>query len=139
MTNHGRTTVPLLQITTADMAAMIPIGMTATTETAGDLIVMMIAVVAMAHGTMIVGEEVIMAPGEMITEDTTTETTTVTALATNATTTMMMTVTAGQLLPETGIEGTWIIGIGIGMKDRGALLVRRKVGANMEGINSIAA
>lgn len=119
------------------MAAMIPIGTIAMTETAVALIVMMIAVEAMAHGTMTAGEVVIMAPGEMTVEDTSTGTMTATALATNATTTtmMMMTVMAGQLLPETAIEVMWIIGIGIDMKDHGVLLARQKVRANMEGIN----
>lgn len=117
------------------MAATILTGMIGMTETAEDLIVMMIAAGAMAHGMMIVGEEVIMAPGVTTAEDTITGTTTVTALATNATTTMMMIGTAGRLLPETGIEVMWIIGIGIDMKDHGGLLARQKVRANTEGIN----
>jgi hypothetical protein len=33
----------------------------------------------------------------------------------------------------------WIIETGIGMKDHGVLLVRRKAGGNMEGIKRIAA
>lgn len=113
--------------------------MIAMTETAGAPIVMMIAAGAMAHGMMIVGEEVIMAPGEMIAEDMSTGTMIGAALATNATTTMMMTVMVGQLLPETAIEVMWIIGTGIDMKDHGGLLVRQKVRANTEGINCFAA
>lgn len=109
--------------------------MIAMTETAGAPIVMMIAAGAMAHGMMIVGEEVIMAPGEMIAEDMTTGTMIGAALATNATTIMMI----GQLLPETAIEVMWIIGTGIDMKDHGGLLVRQKVRANTEGINCFAA
>jgi hypothetical protein len=118
------------------MAAMTPIGTIAMTETAVALIVMMIAAEAMAHGMMTAGEVVIMAPGEMTVEDTSTGTMTATALATNATTTMMMmTVMADQLLPETAIEVMWIIGIGIDMKDHGVLLARQKVRANMGGID----
>ena len=119
------------------MAETTPTGVIAMTETAVAPIVMMIAVVATAQGMMIVGEEVIMARGEMSAEDMSTGTTIVTAPATNATTTMMMigmTAEADTALPVTATEAMWITGIGIGMKDRG-VLVRRKVKANMEGIN----
>lgn len=132
-TLHELTTAPLLRVTMIGMAATIPTGVTGTIEIAGDLIVMMIAGVATAHEMMTAGE--VMAPGETTAEDTSTGTTTATALVTNATTTMMMTVTAGQLLPEIGIEVMWIIGIGIDMKDHGVLLARQKVRANMEGID----
>lgn len=137
MTNHEGTTAPLLRITTADMAATTPTGTIAMTETAVAPIVMMIAAGATAPGMMTVGEEVIMAPGEMIAEDTTIGTMTVIALATNATTTMMMivmTVEADTALPVTVTEVMWITGIGIGMKDQ-VVLARRKVKANMGGIN----
>ena len=102
---------------------MTPIGTIEMTEIAEAPIVMMIAAGVMVQG-------------EMTAEDTSTGTTTVTALATNATTTMMMTAMVGQLLPETGIEVMWIIGTGTGMKGHGVLIVRQKVRANMEGINS---
>lgn len=121
------------------MAEMIPIETIVMIETAGAPIVTMIAAEAMAHGMMIAAEVVIMVLGGMTAEDTITGTTTATALAINATITTTMTVMAGQLLPEIATEVMWIIGTGIGMKGQGVLLVRRKVGANMEGIKRIAA
>ena len=104
MTNHEWTTAPLLQVTMISMVVTTLTGMIAMTETAEDLIVMMIVAGAMAHGMMTAVGEVIMVPGEMTAEDTSTGTMTVAALATNATTNMMMTVMAGQLLPETATE-----------------------------------
>ena len=106
------------------MAATSLIGMIEMIETAEDQIVMMTVVEAMV-------------PGVMTAEDTSTGTTTVTALATNATTTTMMTVMKVETdLLIIATEVMWIIGTGIGMKGHGVLLVRQKVRANMEGINS---
>ena len=88
MTNHEWTTAPLPRITIADMAAMTPIGTIAMTETAGALIVMMIAEAAMALGMMTAVEGMVL--GGMTAEDTSTGIMTVTALATSATTMMMI-------------------------------------------------
>lgn len=119
------------------MDATNPIGMIVTIETAVDPIVMMTAVAVMDHEMMTA--VVVMVLGGMTAEDTSTETMIAIALVTNATTTMMTTVMTAEvdqlLLPETATEVTWIIGTAIGMKDHGALLVRQRVGANMDGIN----
>ena len=88
MTNHEWTTAPLPRITIADMAAMTPIGTIAMTETAGALIVMMIAEAAMALGMMTAVEGMVLEV--MTAEDTSTGIMTVAALATNATTMMMI-------------------------------------------------
>lgn len=106
------------------MAATNPIGMIATIETAEDPIVMMTA-----------GEGMVL--GMMTAEDTSTGTMIAIVLATNATTTMMMTVMTTEVglpLPGIATEVMWITGIGIVMKDHGALPAHQKVGANMEEI-----
>ena len=120
------------------MDATNPIEMTVTIETDEAPIVMMIVVEVMVHEMMTAGE--VMVLGGMTAEDTSTGTMIAIVLVTNATTMMTMTVTKVETdLRTIATEVMWITGTGIGMRDHGVLLVRQRVGANMEGINCISA